>query len=253
VFFSVEGWYAKTFYQAYIEGPFNGDFRRRDILIDNSNFKVPLGFRYNFLRESHEQEGFSVMKFIMPWISISNYPDPYNTPSASLIYNNKAYSGFGDGEYNRFWKFDPVTSTWNQLNDFPGTRRQHFGFTAGSKGYIAGTTEYLVIAPELWEYDFANDSWTKKLDPPIAGVIRVAFGLQNTGYMLENNQSNTQLWKYNQNTDTWTMESTAPFSLGIDPGYFVIGKRFTLLLITIYGNMMHQPINGQILDKRQHT
>lgn len=48
LFITFEAWYIKSLYQAYKEDHFNGDERHRDIYMDFSYFKAPIGIRYNF-------------------------------------------------------------------------------------------------------------------------------------------------------------------------------------------------------------
>lgn len=193
------------------------------------------------------QEGYSVQEFKMPWILTNGFPEPANAPGSSVNYENKTYSGFSSGEFNKFWKFDPSTHTWNQLTDFPGPRRQSIvAFTSGSKGYFGGGTEFVAIR-DLWQYDFNADTWTKKSDLPITGISRVAFGFNNTGYLLALDPSlNTNMWKYNHNTDTWTLESTAPFTLQDEPGYFIVGN--TLYLMVDYNLWKYDFSTGQWTD-----
>lgn len=178
-----------------------------------------------------DQEAYSVQEFKMPWIVINGFPEPSNTPGASVNYNNKTFAGFSSGDFNKFWNFDPATHTWDQLTDFPGSRRQSIvAFSAGSKGYFGGGTEFVSVK-DLWQYDFNSDTWTKKSDLPMTGVTRVAFGFNNTGYLLELDASlNTNMWKYNHNTDLWTLESTAPFALQGEPGYFMVGNTLYLMV-----------------------
>ncbi|HEX6223000.1 MAG TPA: hypothetical protein VFZ52_01230 [Chryseolinea sp.] len=49
LFFSVEGWYEKIFYQGYTEYQHTGDLVRQDMLIDISFFKTTLGLKYHLL------------------------------------------------------------------------------------------------------------------------------------------------------------------------------------------------------------
>lgn len=49
LFFSVEGWYEKIFYQGYTEYQQTGDLVRQDILFDVSFFKTTLGLKYHLL------------------------------------------------------------------------------------------------------------------------------------------------------------------------------------------------------------
>lgn len=181
------------------------------------------------------QEAYSTVDLKMPWIQLNGYPEEYSIPGASLTYNNVAYTGFSNGVYNKFWKFDPATHGWSQLAAFPGTARQNIvTFTAGSKGYFGGGIFYSTNVTDLWQYDFTTNTWAQKSNLPMTGIARAAFGYSNTGYLLELDLAtqNTNLWKYNHNTDSWAIESTAPFALGEEPGQFLIGN--TLYLIVNY-------------------
>jgi len=177
------------------------------------------------------QEAYSPQEFKMPWILTNGFPEPANAPLSSVNFENKTYAGFSSGEFNKFWKFDPSTHTWNQLTDFPGPRRQSIvAFTAGSKGYFGGGTEFVAVR-DLWEYDFNANTWTKKSDLPMPGISRLGFGFNNTGYLLALDPSlNTSMWKYNHSTDTWTLESTAPFTIQDHQGYFIIGNTLYLMV-----------------------
>jgi len=50
---SLEGWYAKIFYQGYSERSVSGDLFRQDTFVDASFFKVPVGVRYNLLGQTN--------------------------------------------------------------------------------------------------------------------------------------------------------------------------------------------------------
>lgn len=186
-----------------------------------------------------QQQSISTQKFNMPWI-LNDYPDKDNAPSASVAYNNKAFVGFGTSNFNTFWKYDPSAKTWSQLSDFPGTRRDNvISFSVGTKGYFGGGTGSYSNLRDLWEYDFSNDTWSQKSDLPVTGSTRVAFSLQNTGYMLALDQINSTLWKYDQSTDSWLAESQAPFAPFENPPFFVIGS--TLYLVVNYNLWKYVP------------
>ncbi len=82
-----------------------------------------------------------------------------------------AYVGFGHGNnsngqlsiYNDFYKFDPATDEWTQLNDFPGEARvAGTQFDHNGKGYILsgdGDDHSHMEEGEFWEYDPLTDDW----------------------------------------------------------------------------------------------
>lgn len=87
--------------------------------------------------------------------------------------DNVAYVGFGHGNsvngvvqvYNDFYKFDPETSEWTQLNDFPGEGRvAGTQFDYKGKGYVLsgdGDNHGPMEEGEFWEYDPELDEWTQ--------------------------------------------------------------------------------------------
>jgi len=52
VLFIVEGWYVKGFYQSYTKTSSGSDVVHSDIIMDFTSIKLPIGFRYNFLKEN---------------------------------------------------------------------------------------------------------------------------------------------------------------------------------------------------------
>lgn len=79
------------------------------------------------------------------------------------------YNGDGYATYlNDFWSYDPVSNTWNQQANFPGTARyMAVGFGMGSKGYIGtGYQDGYYLKNDFWEYDPATDSWSSKPNVP---------------------------------------------------------------------------------------
>ena len=90
---------------------------------------------------------------------------------------NYGYVGFGHGSspgpgsnpssgsyiYNDFFRYDPSTSTWMQLSDFPSEARvAGTQFSFNGKGYVLsgdGDDHSSLDSGELWEYDPTTDSW----------------------------------------------------------------------------------------------
>ena len=53
LFFTMDLSYVKNFYQAYVQGQLVSDIIHDDITMDFTSIKVPLGFRYNFLKDAN--------------------------------------------------------------------------------------------------------------------------------------------------------------------------------------------------------
>ena len=91
-----------------------------------------------------------------------------------------AYVGFGHGVgiFKDFYRYDPDTETWEEMNDFPGEARvagtqfSHDGF-----GYVLsgdGDDHDYMETGEFWQYNPANDSWSQLPSHP--GLSRWAPG-----------------------------------------------------------------------------
>jgi hypothetical protein len=90
IFLSLEVWYISSFYQAYAEGPYNGTTRYQDIFLDVSYFKIPIGIKYNFLKEGNTpyvKAGFSLSA--VNDISIRTFEEK-ETPDGT-VYSNEHY------------------------------------------------------------------------------------------------------------------------------------------------------------------
>lgn len=168
-------------------------------------------------------------EFKTPWIVIPDFPGDHLYSSTSLVYNNKAYIGFGGAPElsNQFWRLDPVSNTWNKLNDFPGPERYtNFAFVVGSKGYVGGGYGDSDKLEDHWEYDFGSDTWVKKSDIPIDGNVSIGFALSDEGYVIDYDflTGVSRLWKYDSPGDSWSMISTAPVRIDGNTKHFVIGS-----------------------------
>ena len=99
--------------------------------------------------------------------------------------------------------------------DVPGSNQYPLGFAINGKGFVLGsiltTTKYQVgdYVNDLWQWDPATRTWTKKTSIPLTGgtlVQGTAFVIGDNAYVVADNQT----WQYNQPTDTWTKKATLP-------------------------------------------
>jgi N-acetylneuraminic acid mutarotase len=164
---------------------------------------------------------------------------------------NKGYIGTGGNggsdpvNLQDFWEYNPVTDTWLQIADFPGTARYAaVGFSIGTKGY-AGTGINYVSSTEfnflndLYEYNPAENTWTSKasLNGP-ARAFAVGFNIVNKGYIGTGNSSGgflTDFWEYDPTLDIWLQttdfggverDCATGFSIGTK-GYIGTGLKST--------------------------
>ena len=116
LFLSVEGWYANALYQAYVEGPYNGDYRRMDILMDVTYFKLPIGFRYNFLKENST-----------PYIKVGFAPILYQKIDVKTLEEKETSTG--------------IVNTYEYEGGYDLKKSKGVWFSAGYDKLISGRTK----------------------------------------------------------------------------------------------------------------
>lgn len=140
-------------------------------------------------------------------------------------------------------------SQWTQKADFAGSanRDMAVGFSIGNKGFIGtGSEIYNCGMPvqcekdynDFWEYNPANNTWTKKADfEGVARIQAVGFSIGDKGYIGTGGRVGYEkdFWEYNPTNDTWTRKADFPglarwgavgFSIG-DKGYIGTGENGT--------------------------
>ena len=169
--------------------------------------------------------------FKSPWIVLPSFPE-YLSGTNVFVHNNTAYLTMaGYPQPNQVWKFDNYQ--WSRLNDFPGSATGGlFSFTVGAKGYLGGGTITATdVVRELWEYDFANDAWSRKSDIPHQNNTAAGFAVSTNGYAFDADYINPPtLRMYNPATDTWSIKSVgAAASVTGQAVHFVIGNSAYLI------------------------
>lgn len=112
------------------------------------------------------------------WSEKDDLPGPPRHHPFYFGINGIAYVGLGHGNsvngnlsiYRDFYKFDPSTDEWTQLNDFPGEGRvAGTQFDYNGKGYVLsgdGEDHSFMEEGEFWEYDPQSDEWTQLTSHP---------------------------------------------------------------------------------------
>lgn len=138
---------------------------------------------------------------------------------------NKIYWGGGTSTSKTeakadFHEYDPTTNSWTKKANLPEARAYGAAFAINGKGYIcigkttgSGSSSYLT---NLYEYDAANDVWTKKADF-IAGfgiTDCVVFVVNNKAYLLGGVSQSLnplgRMYEYDPANDSWTQKADYP-------------------------------------------
>jgi N-acetylneuraminic acid mutarotase len=121
--------------------------------------------------------------------------------------------------YNDLWEYAPLTDTWEQRADFPGTARNNASvFTLNGKAYLAtGGIDLQSPLQDIWEYDPLTDAWTQKADLPGAPRFSAcSFSVGGKGFLTGGTTSynpleiSDELWEYDPLLDQWMAGPTYP-------------------------------------------
>lgn len=100
------------------------------------------------------------------WSFIGTLPTAMNQRCGTFVIGGK---GYVKKDYS-FYEFDPITLSWTQKANFPGTApNNNIGLSQGGYGfYIGGYLGWGDMYQEVWRYDPVADSWAQMEDYPFA-------------------------------------------------------------------------------------
>lgn len=127
-----------------------------------------------------------------------------------------------------FFRYDHLTDTWEQLEDFPGPERGFsYGDTWNGKAYMGfGRDNAGNVLNDLWEFDPETMLWTELTPCPDDGRLHPAFtiadGVLYVG--LGNNRSGNlnDFWAYDIELDSWRRIDSLPGPPRHHPYYFTV-------------------------------
>ena len=140
----------------------------------------------------------------------------------SFVIGNKAYAGLGHNggtTIKDFWEYDLTTNIWTRKADCGIDAAGAVAMVINGKAYIvAGTSHnYVPCCPtafprQVWEYDPALNTWTRKNDFPFPGRWGpFGIALNNKGYLfwgiLYGGLVINECWEYDPLPDSWTQKA----------------------------------------------
>jgi len=157
------------------------------------------------------------------WEQLPDFPGPARSYSYAIVYNGKAYMGFGFGltsDMSDLWEYDPIAGTWIEKALCPGDGRGHPAFLeANGKIYVGLGGGDLGNLKDFWEYDIATDQWEQMPDFPsyarhhpyhfsIAGMVYVAFG--HGSESVNGSTIYRDIFRFDPQDDTWEQMEDFP-------------------------------------------
>ncbi|MDD3686068.1 MAG: BspA family leucine-rich repeat surface protein [Bacteroidales bacterium] len=104
---------------------------------------------------------------------------------------------------NNFWKYNIITDTWTQLNDFPGlVRTRAVAFAIDEFGYLCtGYSMYANYLNDFWKYDPTTDTWELLSNFPVPSRQgAVAFSINGKVYITG---GYTHVLSWTEHSDLW--------------------------------------------------
>jgi hypothetical protein len=166
-----------------------------------------------------------------------------------IVYNNKAYVFDPDKDEMRIYD---GTDWSHKQSQIPFDNPVGMGFTLGNKGYLLPA-----YSNDVWQYNFSNNTWSKKADfpgPVREGESSGVFTIGNKGYIAGGAEGGSSFgnyfndtWEYDQASNTWTKKAAfslfgqtdvSGFSIG-NKGYLVNG-RVSFFNFDIYSNNLQE-------------
>ncbi len=204
------------------------------------------------------------------WSEKDDLPGPARHHPFYFGIDDIAYVGFGHGNsvggnvsvFNDFYKFDPATDEWTQLNDFPGEGRvAGTQFDFNGKGYVLsgdGDDHSFMEEGEFWEYEPQSDEWNQLTSHP--GSSRWApgnFVIDNYVYFmcgLSNIQLESDMMRFELEPAVTSTTEIADTPIVVFPNpaksFFTIADDITqfseIRLMNSYGQVVRRVNSNQV-------
>jgi N-acetylneuraminic acid mutarotase len=151
------------------------------------------------------------------WSSVANFPSGRDYMSTFAL-DGRLYSvageGPGSGSFSKsVYRYDPQTSRWTTLNNFPVTSWMAMAAVCGGRAYlIGGRPGYGKTVADVYEYNEAADSWTARAPMPVPVMLAGAASHGGKVYVFGGNFKTDEAHNLHTNTvqvfdpvaDTWT-------------------------------------------------
>jgi N-acetylneuraminic acid mutarotase len=125
-------------------------------------------------------------------------------------------------------------SQWSHITDYPAGQGRFlpFSFVINDKLYMGMGFEHpQAIQSDFYEYDYVNNSWTQKSNPPFtARMGAFSFVIGNYGYVGSGSTNGgaivlQDLWRYDQSNDSWQQMTNFLGQGRMVPAVFVINNK----------------------------
>jgi len=173
--------------------------------------------------------------FAQSWSKLNDLPNSIlgRDHPFTFALNGHGFMGAGstiDGLKSDFYKYDPLTDQWTELDSFPGGPRGYsYGFNYKGYGYAGfgiSTTAYL---KDLWRFDPSTETWSELASCPCEGRGHPAFLAADDKIFVGLGSSRLgnlkDWWEYDIKTNQWQQRDSFPGVKRHHPYYFEVNEK----------------------------
>ena len=161
---------------------------------------------------------------------LADFPGEGRVGAIAFSLSGKGYFGLGSnmsGYLNDFWMYDPVTDSWEQMQDVPSDLPVEAAVTINNKAYV------VTYSGILYEYNPLVDKWNPVSDfPPGNRPGLAGFSIGGNAYFgcgnnidIENFSVFKDFWRYNPSSNEWTQVADLPGMPRTQAVSFVVGDK----------------------------
>lgn len=170
---------------------------------------------------------------------VAEFPGEPRTGATAFVLDGYGYVGLGYKNsfpsqlFSDLYKFNPLTNTWQQLQDFPdGARFNAVSFVLENTAYIGyGVQNFSTGYIDFWSYDQASDDWTsitpiQPVDPRDVYYHSIGVTTSTNGYLigggLQAEDNGLQVWEFG--SSSWIRKTNSIESLIYAFGFVINDK-----------------------------
>ena len=161
------------------------------------------------------------------WTEKADMPTPRHSLTVSAL-DGKIYAiGGAKGALSSAWNwvayktvevYDPVTDTWQKMDDMPLSRTTHAAGVVGGRIYLldgmGGDSNACQFPMNVQEYDPVDDEWERKSFPPSARAYVGGVTVNGKIYVIGGTDLNSNwlrhTYEYDPVSDEWTRRADMP-------------------------------------------
>ncbi|NEM97014.1 Kelch repeat-containing protein [Pontibacter burrus] len=144
------------------------------------------------------------------WASLASMPVQADFSSVFIV-DDLVYivPGMVAPSDKKLYVYDLKSDKWSSKGDLPFSTRYHSNaFSYKGKGYVMLGTDGDNLYSDVWEYNPADDKWTKKANCPVKMSRASGFLIDGTYYVLREGNNDYHTYAYDIESDTWTKKNS---------------------------------------------